>query len=248
MRQLLRAILVMVPILLAPTHTSATSFDGGYVGVHVGFRWADLDLDTPAYQFPDGFGGTVQVPARSESYSLDGFIGGAHAGYNVVQSKTWLFGVEADIDFGNRSQSRLASFATARIDGTDEVPQTLTSEQTRVSSIEVAWQGTVRARFGYIEDDWLFYGSAGVAFLRAQWNETLSVSGGAQQTVDASELLTGWVIGAGIEKFVDTNAIARFEYLYEDFGSKSVPLAFSTSTGNLAATAHKVRIGVSWMF
>lgn len=274
MRPFLLAAYTLVPLLIAPTHASATSFDGSYAGVHLGYRWADLEVDTPAYQFSDGFGGTVQIPARSENYSLDGFIVGAHGGYNLVQSRNWLVGVEVDFDLGRRRTDRLASFATNRIETSTEtvtttqevfssececnvtVPtteqvtteQTLTSQQHQVSSFEVRWQGTVRARWGYIQDDWLFYGTAGVAFMRAQWNETIRISGGSSQSVEAKDLLTGWVIGGGIENIVSANTIARIEYLYEDFGSKMVPLAFSNSLGDLATTAHKLRVGVSWTY
>ena len=233
-------------LLLTPSHVAANSFEGGYAGIHIGFRWADMELDTPAYQFKDAFGGTVQIPARSETISLDGVIGGGHFGYNVVQATNWLFGVEADIDFGNSSKT--TSFSTSRLIANDNETPPIISQQNRISSLKIGWQGTLRTRFGFIQDNWLFYSTAGIAFMQADWTETITSTGGGSQTVEASELLTGWVVGGGIESFVDVNTIARIEYLYEDFGPNSIPLPFTSSTGELSATAHKLRVGLSWTF
>ena len=42
--------------------------------------------------------------------------------------------------------------------------------------------------------------------------------------------------------------ILRLEYLYEDFGSVSVPLARTTKEGEVDVTAHKLRVGLSYKF
>lgn len=84
--------------------------------------------------------------------------------------------------------------------------------------------------------------------MQTDWTETLSVAGGQTQTVGSDEILTGWVIGAGAETFLAPNLLGRIEYLYEDFGSSSLPLAFTQEMGGIDATAQKLRIGLSMKF
>lgn len=97
----------------------------------------------------------------------------------------------------------------------------------------------------------MFYGTGGVAFVRAEWANTATATNGitASYAWGASKTLTGWVIGAGTEYMISRNWIARAEYLYEKFGSFTVPHDFSPQNGTLdIGGVHKLRVGVSYKF
>ena len=261
---------------LVSGNAHAQDWSGAYAGVHAGYRWGTAHLNAPAYTFPDGAGGTTSLPARTEKFSLSSGIGGGHIGFNYRLSRDWLIGVESDITAGGGSDRASADFTTSHTATTFEtvvvtttIPanpkteepektvttetivareQTVTTQQHRVSSLELGWQGTVRARLGYTQGAWLFYATGGLAFIQANWSETVGTVGGSPATANFSDVLTGWTVGGGVETFIAPQWIARLEYLYEDFGRSSVPLAFTSRTGNLDLQAHKLRAGLSFKF
>jgi opacity protein-like surface antigen len=225
---------------------SAQAWSGAYAGVHAGYRWGIADLSRPAYPVPDGFGGTSISPASSERYETAGAIGGAHAGYNLALSPGLLIGIEADISAGRDKDTRYAQLTSSQFIG--ELEEFVTITQNRTSSFELGPQGSLRARLGLVAGPWLLYTTGGVAFTRAEWTDTFSVVVGPSASVSKSDTLTGWVAGAGAETFVAPGWLVRTEYLYEDFGRMTVPLAFTSRTGTLDLVAHKLRAGVSFKF
>jgi len=212
---------------------AAQDFSGTYFGAHVGYRWVDADLTTPDYPVPQGF-----VPARNESYSPDGAILGVHLGHMKKIRPNWYIGLEGDLslgwgDDGISGASRPCTF---------ECAETATPN----STVDANWQGTIRARLGYQSGRSLFYLTGGLAFMDVEWKDTLT--SGATYTASKDEVLTGWVLGAGIHYLWKPNWLFRIEYLYEDLGDMSVPLAGTTETGTLDVTAQKLRIGISYKF
>ena len=244
-------IVIIALFAFLSSNASAQSFEGAYAGVHAGYRWGVLDLSSPAYTFPDGAGGTVQVPARSESYSINGPLIGAHAGYNFLLNPEWLVGVEGDIAaVGGSSKSRSAAFSSVAApddDCDEDCPATVTASN-RVSQADLGWQATLRARLGFIDGATLYYAAAGLAWIQADWTETVSTGTGSMQSVNRSMVVPGWTVGVGAETFIDQDWIARIEYLYEDFSSTNVPLAFTSRQGTIDIIAHKLRLGVSLKF
>ena len=86
--------LAPTPVEPAPVYLPF-SWTGLYVGVHAGYAWGDEDDDL-ARRFEDaGYQLTTAVGRR---FDVDGFIGGAHAGYNV-QFDSFVIGLEGDVDF-----------------------------------------------------------------------------------------------------------------------------------------------------
>ncbi len=227
---------------------AAQSWTGAYAGVHAGYRWADLDLTTPPYQFMSG-GATFQVPARNESFSIEGALAGLHGGYNLMIAPSILFGVEADISFTGGDSNRAASFSApgivCEVENECEIFPDINAS--RVTSIDLDWQATIRARLGYTTGSTLFYTTAGVAFMNVDWTETMTLPAG-QSSVSKEETITGFAVGGGVETFLSSNLIGRIEYLYEDFESLSVPLVLTPQTGDLDLTAHKLRVGLSYKF
>ena len=206
------------------------SWSGFYLGGHGGLRWAGADLTTGAYVIP-GF--SFSVPARSESFHPASGIFGLHGGYNYQFNPNWLMGIETDLSWGN---------------GSFVVNDGQSGLRGRTSTVELGWQASVRGRLGWISGPFLFYGTGGVAFTRAEWNETWVDLGGGPTSVSTSKTLTGWTVGFGVDHLYPTGWLIRAEYLYADYGNFSVPLVFTSMTGKIGITTHVMRAGVSYKF
>jgi opacity protein-like surface antigen len=224
---------------------------GFYIGAHAGYRWADGAFTSPAYSFFVPGSGPVGFPARSESYGLNSGIFGVHAGYNYLLSPTWLIGLEGDISYGSGKSSTSAALTVYDNNNDSFLFR-------RTSALKLSWQATIRGRLGYVSGPWLFYGTGGVAFIRAKWNDHSSISEICcdAPTVDptvaassSSKTLTGAVVGGGIERMFDQNWIGRIEYLYENFGDFNVTHGFGNQTGKVdIGDVHKLRVGISYKF
>lgn len=224
--------------LSAPA-ASAQQWNGAYIGLHGGYRWSDASFSTPAYVLNNPIDVDPSVGARRESYDLGSPIAGIHIGYNLALGGPWLVGLESDFTVGNGEDHKLR---TITIDG---IAYELNSRA------ELNWQGTIRARFGITSGPWLFYGTAGVAFADFDWSESFSRAGSFSISASKSEILTGWAIGAGVEHALTSQWIIRAEYLYEDFGTVTLPLAAALpagTNGRMDIEAHKARIGISFKF
>lgn len=220
---------------VAPPSVRAQDFSGTYFGGHIGYRWVDADLTSPAYMVD-----SVAIPPRNESYDTDGIIVGVQLGHMARISPNWYLGLEADISAGWGSQGRHISYGDGEIyyEGGAETH----------SNLDTNWQGTIRARLGYASGIDMFYITGGFAFMDIDWSDAISVNFGSTYTAHKSDILTGWVIGGGWERLISANWLLRVEYLYEDFGSISVPLAGTDERGSLDVTAQKLRLGISYKF
>ena len=158
----------------------------------------------------------------------EGWIGGVHAGYNI-QSGDVLYGIEADVEGGD-------------VDGNFSNLNVPTSS----GSADLNWQGSIRARLGYVSGKALLYVTGGWAFGDFDFNggPAGNFAGGYSQA------LNGWTIGAGGEFAISNNVTMRLEYRYTDFG---------TASGNLSPTlpgvrmpvdldTHAIRAGISYKF
>jgi outer membrane immunogenic protein len=135
-----------------------------------------------------------------------GFIGGGQIGYDW-QVTNWVFGLVADFQG-----------ADIKASGTTIVPPFTISLSEKLDFL-----GTVRARAGWAVNNWLFYGSGGVAY--GDVHSTLSISepttalffGGAH-----SETRVGWAAGGGVNYALTPNWIIGVDYLHYDLGRTSV--------------------------
>ena len=228
---------------LSAEPASAQNWQGFYAGLDVGQRHGALDLRAPGFQFtPPFFFQTVAIPAHSEDYKTRKVMGGAHIGFNYLVQPSWFAGIEADFLAGSSGDTETATFIS-----TDGVT-------VRTSKVRLGSQATLRGRLGYATGPWLIYATAGVAFARVTWSETVAANPNAQQaptvTFSAREgdTRTGWAAGGGAAYAVNSNFSVRAQYLYEDFGKLTVPLAATSLTGRLSITAYKVTFGGSYRF
>ncbi len=189
---------------------------GGYVGLHAGYAWGRED---------DNLGEFFPAPAIADRFDVDGFVGGVHAGYNW-QSGSFVYGVEGDLDYTNvKGGSDFDYF-----------------QDTGHLSLDSDWQGSMRLRAGYAVDTWLFYGTGGIAFGRAEMETSAPGIAFSDKNTHV-----GWTLGAGIEKAFTPNWVGRLEARYTDFGSEDYNLGdFGTVESDWNQTA--VTVGLSYKF
>lgn len=215
----------------AHAHEPPFAWTGLYLGVNVGYSWgratADVDVSTAertrvfrAFGQPaqtlisdvtvSGPGGTA-----SGSADVDGWLGGAHVGYNW-QLQRWVYGVEADLQWTGQDGDVAACLGAA----------------CAKASYELDWFGTLRGRLGYlVQPRSLLYVTGGLAYGRV--NADFSASAPSVPALSASDSATkaGWVIGGGLEWAVDRNWMLRAEYLYLDLGGMRSGIGSKTTQG-----------------
>lgn len=103
--------------------------------------------------------------------------------------------------------------------------------------VEQDWETSLRARMGFAVEQNLVYGLAGVSATRLEASE-----GGETD----QQWLTGWTVGAGLERKFTENISGRVEYGYTDYGTKR----FDLGTGNpeIGLTGHGLKLGVGVNF
>ncbi len=139
-----------------------------------------------------------------------GIAGGIQAGYNW-QINNFVLGAEADIN----------------LSGADDVfaPWKFSNP----------WFGTVRGRLGYAVNNFMVYGTGGLAY------------GGVEaQNFGLSETRTqvGWTVGAGAEVGLTQNWSVKLEYLYMSFAERN----YSVTGVNNGLDTSLVRFGVNYRF
>jgi high affinity Mn2+ porin len=196
-------------------------WSGLYVGGHVGYARGRAN---PALQNPDVTGSGA---------SFGSLYGGVQLGYNYFLSSRFLLGVEADISFPNYLGANDVAWSgtTARDDVTEKID----------------YVGTLRGRFGYAFDNWLLYGTGGLAWSQGRF---LQEPPGATDPNEANKVLsfrTGWTAGAGVEVAIEHNWTARLEYLYSQFASANVVFPSGTRYASTLDT-HTLQLGLNYKF
>lgn len=113
--------------------------------------------------------------------------------------------------------------------GNTETSNGITAEQ--------EWETSLRARMGYAVEQNLFYGLAGVGATRV---EVSDVSGSDQNW------LTGWTVGAGVERQFTDRITGRIEYDYSKYGAEQFNLGSSSPDVDLMG--HGLKLGVGLKF
>jgi outer membrane immunogenic protein len=212
------------PVVVAP---AVFNWAGFYAGVHAGYAWGSED---------DNQSSLFEEPVTAaDSFDMDGFIGGVHAGYNW-QMDQFVFGVEGDLDYANLKGSEgYAGFVPdfGDIEGNLEMKS--------------EWQASLRARAGYAFDNFLVYGTGGIAFADGKmssngYNFDTDTNFGS----DDSNTHVGWTVGVGAEYAFSPNWIARAELRYSDFGHKTYQLLEGPVDADFTQTA--VTVGLSYKF
>jgi outer membrane immunogenic protein len=220
------------------------SWTGCYVGATAGATEAS-STDTWAPN-PPGFALPGAITAgTAATQRASGFTGGGELGCNYQWSPWLVVGIEGDI------QATQLSYGNA---GAVVVP----TLQPFNESFTSHWFSTIRGRAGVAYGDWLFFGTAGLAFVDATYTDSMSFPvSGTINSITGSNTGTGWVAGGGVEWAFARQWSIKGEYLHVDVGGvtytsvNSAPTTFPSSTiahvhGNL--TEDVGRIGLNYKF
>ena len=210
------------PVYKAVPHYNWT---GWYGGLNAGYGW------DPNY--------SVSSPGEdTEILNLEpkgGFFG-FQVGYNWQYARNWLYGIEADFQFANL---------------TDSLAFTAGGGGGNASSARIDIQnfGTIRGRFGYVNDRTLLFVTGGVAFanfdifVNARYDTTVG-------NIDTFKWEVGYVVGAGIEHAFLNGWIGKIEYQFMDFSLSASATASNgapiTITGD--PQIHIIKLGINRKF
>lgn len=179
------------PAVVVPAY----NWTGIYLGVNGGYGWGrqdPLSLITTQYD---------QVNTDMDGWTVGGTFGAQ------IQSGHVVLGVEGDINWAN-------------IKGTATVVPTIFGNPaafTAALSTEATTVSTVRVRVGYAVQNWLMYGTGGVALVSGKTNASLSgVACGTLGNLPCSgdAMRVGVAAGGGLEYGFTQNWSAKLEYVW----------------------------------
>lgn len=221
-----------------PPVAAVYDWTGFYIGGNVGYGWGENTDPSLTVVNPGGVGNigpflTTGLPGFSSGNLFpnlrpSGVFGGGQFGYDK-QFGTWVLGAVADIQASDFKASALVT-----------TPTTICCNANESLSAKIDWFGTVRGKVGYAANDWLFYGTGGLAYGEPQSTIGFACTpggvgcGGIAFAGNASEVRVGWAAGAGISKAWGNWNVGA-EYLHMDIGRSSVTAlsingAFTTTT------------------
>jgi outer membrane protein OmpA-like peptidoglycan-associated protein len=242
----------------APAAAQQSPWTGWYLGLNAGGSWGDNNLKGQV----TGGGGAVTIPpidlalinantTHSDS-NKTGFTGGIEGGYNFASSNNWLFGIETEwvaLSVNSRNSGTFTSLVAQPI-----IPPPPLATYTINQRADTDWMVDIRPRLGFTSGQWLFYGTAGIAFAdvksRLEYSDTrvppLAVSS------EKSSTKTGWIAGLGAGYAFDQNWSIKGEWLYADFGSTRASLTdsngFVTLTSEAKVRTNILRLGIDYRF
>jgi len=215
---------------MAPTYQPAAApaavqqvynWTGIYMGLNGGYTFGQ---STPMSLYSDSY--------TAFDFSANGWLGGLTLGAQIQSGHT-VIGVEGDIDWANITGSSRGSIF---LNGNNLGTATLSSTVNSIS--------TLRTRVGYASNNWLIYGTGGVAVTNE--NSTLTgatfICGGANAfgsnppCTSLSSLHLGLAAGGGVEYGITENLSIKAEYTWVGAG------AVNTLKENM------LRVGANWRF
>jgi outer membrane immunogenic protein len=186
------------PVLKAPPAVPQfASWAGPYLGLNVGYGWANDPSVTCTFSDPSPCATTER---SFHAPSPKGVLGGVQAGYNW-QVGTWVISLEGDISAANIHDDKY-------------FPSVDPQKNLDRTTAQYDWLGTVRGRAGYATGQALFYATGGLAFGQVRRSYTYDVTGSHTQFFESKQTRTGWTAGAGAEFALDKNVSFKVEYLY----------------------------------
>jgi len=211
-----------MPMKAPPAAVAVYGWTGFYAGVNGGVA----DMNGPSMSYVDGaITAYVPVTVNPSSSSVKA-IGGLHLGYNYQLPNNWVLGVEGDWDWTNLKNSASPGLLCFGPPFRNQCGGVSVLTDNAFLQTAVNWLASVRGRLGYSWNQWLLYGTGGVAFADVGYTGNLNCTGvvptfclgGAQaMRSSASETRVGAVVGGGAEFKPARNWVFGAEYLYYRF-------------------------------
>jgi outer membrane immunogenic protein len=219
--------IILVMSVFVAAEVVADDWVGPYMGLQAGHVWGDADTSS-----------WHTDPADTHEFSLngfdvDGFAGGIFAGYLWRAGNDILIGIEVE---GN-----LAS-------ADDKIIKDEGGLWPWGAEIEQKWDASLRLNAGKQIGDYMLYITGGVAW--AGTNIRGFTSWNPLQGTDQDATLTGWTIGAGLERKINENLHARILYRYSDYGDETWSLAApnDVNMGKIEYKNSMFTLGLSYYF
>ena len=188
-----------------PPIAAVYDWTGFYVGGNVGYGWGGNTDPSLSFVNPGNIGNVGvflragEFPPNTTSGNLfpnlnpNGAFGGGQIGYDG-QFGAWVLGVVADIQAADFTASGLITTPAATTGA--NLDESLTAR--------IDWFGTVRGKVGFAANDWLFYGTGGLAYGEAKSSIGFGCTPGGIGCAgiglagSASEIKVGWAAGVGV--------------------------------------------------
>jgi outer membrane immunogenic protein len=223
---------------LGPVPVAAPTWQGFYVGGHVGASWLSSVSDDSGYSV-SAYAASYSLitPGTANTATAIGIIGGPQIGYNF-QARNFVFGAEADFSFLGNSQA--TSHGTRQTAGSPNYAYTITTNvsTTRTSSIDQ--MATFRVRFGLDFDGTMPFVTGGLAIANIKNTYTsfaVNAYGGSSLVSTSSTTWTpGLALGAGVEHQFGSHWSVRGEILWVGFEDQTLNVSDFAGFGNPAGT------------
>ena len=209
------------------TEVVANDWTGPYAGLQVGYIFGDADTSSWHTDPEDLHAFSLN------GFDVDGFAGGIFAGYMGLVGNDILIGIEGEWNWAG------ADDTITRIEGEDD---------TWGAEVEQEWDASLRLNAGKRMGDYILYITGGIAW--AGTNTRGFTSWDPEQGTDHDATLTGWTIGAGLERKINENIHARILYRYSDYGDDTWSIAEpnDVNRGKIEYTNHMFTVGLSYWF
>jgi outer membrane immunogenic protein len=236
-----------LPVYKAVPPVAYYSWTGFYIGANVGYS---VGNDRGSASLSEPGAGVLLTSGADEVVAPNGVIGGGQLGYNWQGGPHWLFGVEADFQGSQQSDTSCVL----------ECTNTPTTLLTLTDQHQLEYFGTVRGRVGYVNNDTLFYATAGGAYGRVDQTVSATAQSGGTGTFSSattSQNKFGFAVGGGVETALWGGWSGKIEYLYIDLGSVSAavpgnlppaPLTPFMLSASSTVRDNIIRVGLNYRF
>ncbi|WP_455478908.1 porin [Bartonella sp. B10] len=244
----------VAPVIVAPTF----SWTGFYFGGQIGGFSSKVGMDILNKD-------SSMMISEDLLPKLSGFIGGFYAGSNVDLGNGLILGVDTDIVWSDKDDTKVGKAYTISQNnvgyvekilkdaGINVIKDAIKDGDKRASSLTIKgkWAGATRVRVGFAADRIMPYIAGGIAYARLQDILSISVTQKDKDHViasgklsDETKALVGYSLGAGVDLAMADNVIMRAEYRYSDFGKKK----FAHDTHEISYKTNDFRVGVAYKF
>src|SRR6516164_5343544 len=227
----------------APPQAAAAAFDwtGFYAGGHFGYAagFSNWTATQAGAATPSLSGALDLFQGYDFSTGQGSYLFGFQAGYNYMLPSRVVLGVETDVSFPS-------VLSASQVIASPLMGQAIYRDQVQMS-------GTVRGRIGYAPGHWLFYATGGFAYSFDEFSRTQAAGvaiGGTAVAGKAENLFMvprlGGAAGAAVEVMLTPRWTARLEYLFTDYGSRSVDFSAGGQRFTSDLSVHTLRIGLDY--
>ncbi len=198
---IIASLIFIFSVAFAQNAPAASPWSGCYVGVNVGYGWADISGHQPDINSDIG-SATVKGGAFGGQFGCD------------YQTANWVFGGQLSLNKTNMTGDHLF------ING---------SGPSNVVTYDIKYLGTITGRFGYtFNSNVLAYMKAGGAWTRTRYQDNDPAPLFSIPYTGSEEVSRfGWVAAVGLEYRIAEHFSTCIEYNYMDFGREKATIQYS---------------------